>query len=352
MDAATTRALDAMRLSFQTGDFTALNELLTPSVVLDWRLSDAPDRGFYEGPDSFAAFFASRAQAFTSRELHWSDPFEIGSRMALFGETLQRGQASGAAVRAGTGMGIELEGGRVSILKVFRTLDESRRWVRLGRLGDARLYFVCEGVPGVEGILDAALRGGVDVIQLREKAPRCAEELVSLAEPFRRLADSHGALFVLNDRPDLVAATGADGVHVGQDDTPVAAARAEAGEGVLVGLSSHAPDQLAGAEGASGLARPDYVSVGPVWETPTKPGRPAAGLEYVRNAAATATLPWFAIGGIDESNVGDVAAAGAQRAVVVRAIRDADEPEAVARALRAALTAASADSPTLTARSS
>ena len=217
----------------------------------------------------------------------------------------------------------------------------STREARLERLAAARLYFVCEGRPGAGDpgpLLDAALRGGVDLIQLREKAPRCAEELVALAEPFRRAADAHGALFFLNDHPELVAECGADGVHVGQDDAPVAAARAEAGTAVLVGLSTHSPQQFDAALAADGDARPDQISAGPVWETPTKEGRPAAGLELIEHAATHGgDAPWFAIGGIDTGNVGEVVAAGARRAVVVRAIRDAPDPEAAARGLREAL---------------
>jgi thiamine-phosphate pyrophosphorylase len=211
---------------------------------------------------------------------------------------------------------------------------------RIRRLRRGRLYFVCEGLPGgnaPDGLLEAALRGGADMIQLREKAPRCAEELVTLAEPFRRAADAHGALFILNDRPDLVAACSADGVHVGQDDAPVAEARAAAGLEALVGLSTHSPEQIDAACAAQGDARPDQISVGPVWETPTKAGRPAAGLELIRHAAEHSTIPWFAIGGIDPDNVGEVVAAGAERVVVVRAIRDAADPEAVAHELREAL---------------
>jgi thiamine-phosphate pyrophosphorylase len=216
---------------------------------------------------------------------------------------------------------------------------------RLRRLQDARLYFVCEGRPDGRDptpVLEAALRGGADLIQLREKAPRCAEELVSLAEPFRRIAADHGALFVLNDHPDLVDACGADGVHVGQEDVPVAEARAEAGADALVGLSTHSPEQIRAAVHAEGADRPDQISVGPVWATPTKEGRPAAGLELVELAAREATLPWFAIGGIDGANVAEVAAAGAQRIVVVRAIRDAEDAEAAARGLREALEARAA----------
>jgi thiamine-phosphate pyrophosphorylase len=212
---------------------------------------------------------------------------------------------------------------------------------RRERLGAARLYFVCDGLPhgvGPEGLLDAALGGGADLVQLREKAPRCAEELVALAEPFRRAADAHDALFILNDRPDLVADCGADGVHVGQDDAPVAAARAAAGPNALVGLSTHSPEQVDAALAATGGDRPDQISVGPVWETPTKEGRPATGLGLIEHAAAVAgEMPWFAIGGIDAGNIGEVVSAGARRAVVVRAIRDADDPGAEARALREAL---------------
>jgi len=214
---------------------------------------------------------------------------------------------------------------------------------RLRRLAEARLYFVCEGLPNGRDptpLLEAAVRGGAGIVQLREKAPRCAEELISLSEPFRRVAADRGALFVLNDRPDLVEACGADGVHVGQDDAPVAEARAAAGPDSTVGLSTHSEEQLLAALGAEGSDRPDQVSVGPVWATPTKEGRPATGLGLVEFAAHEATVPWFAIGGIDTANVAEVAGAGADRVVVVRAIRDAPDPEAAARALRAALPAA------------
>jgi thiamine-phosphate pyrophosphorylase len=212
---------------------------------------------------------------------------------------------------------------------------------RVDRLLSARLYFVCEGRPrggDPEPLLEAALRGGVDMIQLREKAPRCAEEVIALAEPFRRVAARHGALFWLNDHPELVAACGADGVHVGQDDAPVADARADAGAEALVGLSTHSREQFEAAISASGDARADQMSVGPVWETPTKQGRPATGLELIEHAAAAGgDAAWFAIGGVGLETIDRVVAAGARRAVVVRAIRDAADPEAAARELRAAL---------------
>ena len=205
---------------------------------------------------------------------------------------------------------------------------------RRERLRRARLYFVTDVRPGLEELLAAALAGGVDMVQLRDKSAS-DDELVRAAAVFRRLCDEHGALFWLNDRPDLVAACGADGVHVGQDDMSAAEARAAVGADRLVGLSTHSPEQLDRAL-ASGEA--DQLSVGPVWKTPTKEGRPAAGLDYVRHAASVAGgRPWFAIGGIDLDNVREVIAAGASRVVVVRAIRDAADPRAAAAGLREAL---------------
>ena len=205
---------------------------------------------------------------------------------------------------------------------------------RRERLRRARLYFVTDVRPGLEELLAAALAGGVDMVQLRDKSAS-DDELVRAAAVFRRLCDEHGALFWLNDRPDLVAACGADGVHVGQDDMPVAEARRVAGDDVLLGLSTHSSSQLDAALAPGGA---DQLSVGPVWETPTKEGRPAAGLGYVRYAAGVARdRPWFAIGGIDLDNVREVIEAGASRIVVVRAIRDAPDPHAAATALRAAL---------------
>jgi thiamine-phosphate pyrophosphorylase len=199
-------------------------------------------------------------------------------------------------------------------------------------LAGARLYFVTDAVPA--GVLEAALSGGVDVVQLRLKEAG-DEEIVAIACAFRESCDRHGALFVLNDRPDLVERCGADGVHVGQEDVAPAEARAVVGPDRLVGLSTHSDGQLAAA-----MAEPvDYVAVGPVFETPTKPGRPAVGLELVRVAAATSRLPWFAIGGIHLENAAAVVDAGAERLAVVRAVRDADDPAAAARALRALLPA-------------
>jgi thiamine-phosphate pyrophosphorylase len=200
------------------------------------------------------------------------------------------------------------------------------------RLSLSRLYFVVEARPRGEDPrppLDAALRGGVDVVQLRDKELN-DEALVVAAEPFRAACDAHGALFVLNDRPDLVEACRADGVHVGRGDLPVAQARELVGAERLLGLSASTPAELADVAGA------DYVGV-TAFSTPTKDDAVAGGLELLRVAAGTLTVPWFAIGGIDLANVAEVAAAGAPGVAVVRAIRDASDPEAAVRALRAAL---------------
>ena len=195
----------------------------------------------------------------------------------------------------------------------------------------ARLYFVVEA-SAPPALLDAALAGGCDVLQLRDHEAS-DDELLDAAERFREACDEHGALFVVNDRPEIALQAGADGVHVGQDDLPVDAVRRLVGGDVLIGLSTHAPEQF-----DAGLAsQADYLSAGPVWATPTKAGRPATGLDYVRHAAAVATKPWFAIGGIDQHNIGEVVAAGATRAVVVRAIRDAADPRAAAAALKSVL---------------
>jgi thiamine-phosphate pyrophosphorylase len=198
-------------------------------------------------------------------------------------------------------------------------------------LSRARLYFVVEAVP--DELVRAALRGGVDMLQLRAK-DASDDEILAAAARFRALCDERGALFWLNDRPDLALEARADGVHVGQDDPPVAEVREQVGSRLLIGLSTHSPAQF----DAALRSEADQLSVGPVWETPTKLGRPAAGLDYVRHAASVGgDRAWFAIGGIDLSNVGEVVVAGARRIVVLRAIRDAGDPEAAAAALRAAL---------------
>ena len=172
-------------------------------------------------------------------------------------------------------------------------------------------------------------------MQLRIKdAP--AQEVLGAARRFAPICAAHRALFILNDRPDLVAPAGADGVHLGQEDAPVDEARALLGADRLIGLSTHTPEQVDGASGA------DYIGVGPVHATPTKPGRPAVGAELVRYAASHAAVPFFAIGGIDPGNVEDVCAAGARRVAVVRSLTEANDPESTARALRRAVERAAA----------
>jgi thiamine-phosphate pyrophosphorylase len=195
------------------------------------------------------------------------------------------------------------------------------------RIEDAQLYLVVDGRPDV---VEPALRGGVDMVQLRIKDAR-DNELVPLARELRALCAEHDALFIVNDSPALAAAVDADGVHVGQDDASVADARRVVGPDKLVGLSVQRAEDLDGVAGA------DYLGVGPVFDTPTKPGPRGMGLGLVRAAAQSATVPWFAIGSIDETTIEAVVDAGATRVAVVRAIADAPDPEAAARRLRARL---------------
>jgi len=191
---------------------------------------------------------------------------------------------------------------------------------------EARLYLVTDARPDLGAFLEAAVRGGVDIVQLREKELPDGE-LLPVLEEARAVTRRLAVPLVVNDRPDLAVLVGADYVHVGQDDLPLHAVRRF---GIPAGLSTHSRAELEAAEA-------DYVAVGPVFATPTKPGRPAVGLELVGYAAERAPAPWFAIGGIDRTNVAEVAAAGARRIAVVRAIGDADDPEAAARELRGAL---------------
>jgi thiamine-phosphate pyrophosphorylase len=195
---------------------------------------------------------------------------------------------------------------------------------RRERLAASRLYLVL--ASGDARVLEPALRGGVDIVQLRDKELSDAE-LIAAAEPFRAASEAHGALFILNDRPELVEACGADGVHVGRGDAPVEEARVFVGPERLLGVSASTREELADVGGA------DYVGV-TAFATPTKEDAIAGGLELVRAAAEVLTIPWFAIGGIEPGNAAEVAAAGAPGVAVVRAIRDADDPQAAAEALR------------------
>jgi thiamine-phosphate pyrophosphorylase len=208
---------------------------------------------------------------------------------------------------------------------------------RRARLGAARLY-LCTDSRAAQGDLaefaDAALRGGVDIIQLREKGLEARDELAALAV-LHGATRRHRALLAVNDRADLALAADADVLHLGQDDLPVPWARRVVGDDVLIGRSTHDADQAAAAAAEPGA---DYFCTGPCWPTPTKAGRPAPGLDLVRETAARAPArPWFAIGGIDDARLDEVLAAGATRVVVVRAITEADDPEAAARRLRTRL---------------
>jgi thiamine-phosphate pyrophosphorylase len=210
---------------------------------------------------------------------------------------------------------------------------------RRRRLAAARLYVVTDArrergdlAEFLEEILDA----GVDVIQLREKDAE-AGDLLRWAEVFRDAAERHQALFFLNDRPDVALACGADGVHVGQNDLPPWFVRELVGDEVLIGLSTHDPDQYAGA-----APEADHLCAGPVHATPTKPGRPATGLDLIafaaqREASGEERRPWFAIGGLDPKTLPEVVAAGARRIVVVRAVTQSEDPTGAVEALRRVL---------------
>lgn len=220
--------------------------------------------------------------------------------------------------------------------------DTDTRSRRAARLADARLY-LCTDARTSRGDLaafaDAALAGGVDVVQLRDKrgpdGPLEAKAELAALEVLADACRRHGALLAVNDRADVALAAGADVLHLGQDDLPVSWARRVVGDDVLVGRSSHSTDETLTAATETGV---DYFCVGPCWPTPTKPGRPAPGLDLVRTVAGREPeRPWFAIGGIDGDRLDEVLDAGADRIVVVRAITEADDPAAAAAALRARL---------------
>ncbi len=198
---------------------------------------------------------------------------------------------------------------------------------------DCRLYLCTPDRPDLAEFLEQVLAGGVDVVQLREKGLEARREL-ELLEVVRDAAERHGALWSVNDRADVAHACRAPVLHLGQDDLPVPAARAIVPDAVI-GRSTHDVDQVEAAAVEPGV---DYFCVGPTWPTPTKPGRPAPGLDLTRYAASLGTdRPWFAIGGIDLTNLDQVLEAGATRVVVVRALTEAADPRAAAEAFRARL---------------
>ncbi|WP_410648110.1 thiamine phosphate synthase [Amycolatopsis sp. cmx-4-54] len=209
------------------------------------------------------------------------------------------------------------------------------------RLADARLYLCTDARSGrgdLAEFADAALAGGVDIIQLRDKtggAPIEAKHEIAALEVLAEACEKHDKLLAVNDRADVALAVGAHVLHLGQDDIPVSLARRVLGDDVVIGRSTHSAEQVAAAAAEPGV---DYFCTGPCWPTPTKPGRSAPGLDLVRSTAASGTTrPWFAIGGIDVERLPEVLDAGASRIVVVRAITEAEDPEAAARTLRSAL---------------
>lgn len=208
-----------------------------------------------------------------------------------------------------------------------------------------RLYLCTPARPDLERFVEACIEGGVDVVQLRDKNLE-ARPLIAAAARLAQLCRELAVPFILNDRPDLALEVGADGVHVGQDDAPASLARRILGADAIVGLSTHAPSELAEAV----LEPVDYISAGPVSPTPTKAGRPGTGLAYLAQAAGVCAgrgrhgvgLPFFVTGGVTPETIPDMAAAGATRYVVVRYLTEAPDPLAAARRLREAILAADA----------
>ncbi len=202
-------------------------------------------------------------------------------------------------------------------------------------LADRRLYLCTPDRPDLARFLEHCIAGGVDLVQLRDKQLE-ARPLLERARVAARVCAAAGVPFILNDRPDLALGVGADGVHVGQDDAPPRLARRILGRDAIVGLSTHSRAELEAAVGEP----VDYLSVGPVSPTPTKPGRPGTGLDHLRHASALTALPWFVTGGVNPDTVPAMAEAGARRFVVVRWLTEAEDPRGAARALRAAIDAA------------
>jgi thiamine-phosphate pyrophosphorylase len=203
---------------------------------------------------------------------------------------------------------------------------------RRSRLATARLYLVCGASPpahDLPALIRGAAAGGVDIVQLREKHLPDGE-LAAVTNAARALCERLGILLIVNDRPAVARGASADGVHVGQDDMPVAEVRELVGPDMLVGLSTHSPEEI----DAVDPSLVDYIGVGPIHATPTKPGRPAVGLELVRYAAVHSPVPYFAIGGLDADNLAETIDAGGTRVCVLRAIADAKDPELAARSLR------------------
>jgi thiamine-phosphate pyrophosphorylase len=199
-------------------------------------------------------------------------------------------------------------------------------------LATRRLYLCTADRPDLETFLAACISGGVDIVQLRDKV-LSDPALVERARLAGKVCADHSVPFIINDRPDLVAETGADGVHVGQDDAPAGLGRRLLGPDAIVGLSTHSARDLEGA-----LPEPvDYISAGPVEETPTKPGRPGTGLDYLALATERSAVPVFVTGGVTPERIAPLAAAGARHFVVVRYLTQSEHPADAARRLRQAI---------------
>ncbi len=227
-------------------------------------------------------------------------------------------------------MGVAFKQMRYRVYTLESNLLTYRRHQLLAR---SQLYLVTSASEQLFSTVEAALQGGLTLVQYREKT---ADDSVRLshAQKLRQMCHHYGALFIMNDRVDLALAVDADGVHLGQQDVPIALARQLLGTQRLIGRSTTNPDEMqrAIADGA------DYIGVGPVYETPTKVGKAAAGLDYVQYAAKNASIPWFAIGGIDPSNLNDILVAGAERVAIVRAIMQAEQPTLVTQYFLSQLT--------------
>ena len=251
------------------------------------------------------------------------------------GEIVPRGDAEEVALADGDRLVlVRAVAGGAEEIGAFPSLSAAGER-RMARLQDARVYVVTDGRRergDLEAFLTAICEASVDIVQLRDKSAT-EDELRAAADTFRRVCDRTGTLFILNDFPGLAVQVGADGVHVGQEDVHPDHARRVVGPDLIIGRSTHGPDQL----DAAADEDVDYVAVGPVHPTPTKEGRPAIGIEPIRYAARRSSHPWFAIGGLDPTTLPDVLEAGARRVVVVRFVCDADDPTEACWTLRKAV---------------
>ena len=243
-------------------------------------------------------------------------------------ESLRVLEEYGKLYQSGMGEAFKQMRYRVYILESDLLTTQCRQ-----QLQSYSLYLVTSPSPNLLSIVESALKGGLKLVQYRDKNTNDSDRL-SLGKQLCQLCHQYEALFIMNDRADLAAAVGADGLHLGQQDMPIQLAREIVGSDCLIGRSTTNPEEMqkAIAEGA------DYIGVGPVYATPTKPGKKAAGLDYVQYAAENATVPWFAIGGIDLENVSAIMQAGGRQVAIVRAIMQADDPKAMTQSLLSKLT--------------